>query len=271
MAERSQVVLNCVLRAVAPLVRLLLRNGVTYTAFAAALKPVFLQAAQAELNERGAKSTDSAITLLSGVHRRDVRNLLRAAPAADAAQRRPLGVASQVVARWLGERSYRARGGAPRKLPRGSEKGGFDALVASVSSDVRPRAVLEELKRLGAATEDESGIELKASGFAPREGFEEMSWLFADNLSDHAAAAALNLQDDRNFLEQSVFVDSITPESAQRLHKEAVKAWKQAMRSVLAQAQTRFDHDAAHAEPAQRQHRARFGVYFFSDKDEAAS
>ena len=98
-----------------------------------------------------------------------------------------------------------------------------------------------------------------------------MSWLFADNLSDHAAAAALNLQKDRNFLEQSVFVDSITAESAERLHKEAVKAWKQAMRSVLAQAQIRFDQDAAHAEPAQRRHRARFGVYFFSDKDEASS
>ena len=163
MAERSQIVLNCVLRAMQPLVRLLLRNGVTYTTFAAALKPVFLQAAQAELNERGAKATDSAITLLSGVHRRDVRNLLRAPPAADAEQRRPLGVASQVVARWLGDRSYRARGGAPRKLPRGSDKGGFDALVASVSSDVRPRAVLEELKRLGAATEDETGIELAAA------------------------------------------------------------------------------------------------------------
>ena len=271
MAERSRIVLNCVLRAMQPLVRLLLRNGVTYTAFAAALKPVFLQAAQAELNERGAKPTDSAITLLSGVHRRDVRNLLRAPPAAASDQRRPLGVASQVVARWLGDRSYRARGGALRKLPRGSEKGGFDALVASVSSDVRPRAVLEELKRLGAATEDETGIQLSASGFAPREGLEEMSWLFADNLSDHAAAAALNLQGERNFLEQSVFVDSITPESAERLHKQAVKAWKQAMRSVLAQAQIRFDYDAAHAEPAQRQRRARFGVYFFSDKDEVSS
>ena len=38
---------------VSPLVRLLVRNGVTYTVLAAALKRLFLQAAQQELAQRG--------------------------------------------------------------------------------------------------------------------------------------------------------------------------------------------------------------------------
>jgi len=46
-----------------------------------------------------------------------------------------------------------------------------------------------------------------------------MSRLFADNLGDHAAAAVANLQGERNFLEQSVFVDEITGDSAARLQK----------------------------------------------------
>jgi len=52
-----------------PLVRLLIKNGVTYPAFAVALKRVFLDAARAELARQRMPQTDSAVTLLSGVHR----------------------------------------------------------------------------------------------------------------------------------------------------------------------------------------------------------
>ena len=58
-------------------------NGATLTfmvggddaAFAAALKPVFLAQAEQELVRLGRKRTDSAISLLSGLHRKDVRAL----------------------------------------------------------------------------------------------------------------------------------------------------------------------------------------------------
>eukprot|EP01038_Epipyxis_sp_PR26KG_P001938 gene1938-2746_t len=77
MTSQPTLALDRVLRVLQPLVRLLLRNGVTYTVFAAALKRVFLAAAQQELASRGMAQTDSAVSLLSGVHRRDVRTLGR--------------------------------------------------------------------------------------------------------------------------------------------------------------------------------------------------
>ncbi len=274
MKERSAIVLYAVLRLFKPLARLLLQNGVAYPAFTSALKRVFLEAAQDELGARAMPATDSAITLLCGVHRRDVRTLLRAAPAAAAAdrqQRAPLSMASEMAARWLSDRRFVARGGKPRRLARGAGEESFDALVASVSSDIRPRAVLDELKRLGVVQEDADGIRLLAGGFAPRQGFEEMSWLFADNLRDHLAAAAMNLQGQHNFLEQAVFVDQITEASAARLQQAAVTAWKQAFKTVMGQAQERFDDDATTAPAGARNQRARFGVYFFNDSMEPGS
>lgn len=270
MPERRQIVLEMVLQSLRPLVRLLLRHGVTYPAFAAALKRAFLQAAQAELAQRRTKQTDSALTLLSGVHRRDVRNLLRASPATASALRTSRGIAEQVTARWVGDRRYRTRGGGLRTLPRAGT-GSFDKLVESVSRDVRPRAVLEELKRLGVAREDEQGITLLAEGFAPRAGFDAVAGAFAANLADHAAAAALNLDGERNFLEQAVFVDEITEASAARLQKSSVDEWRKAMRKVLAQAQRCVDDDAVKTDPAQRVHRARFGVYYYSKAEEPES
>ncbi|MBT9501418.1 MAG: hypothetical protein IV092_09245 [Burkholderiaceae bacterium] len=261
----SHIVLACVLTVVRPLARLLLRNGVTYTAFSQALKPVFLQAAHDELNSLGRPTTDSAVSLLSGVHRRDVRNLTRLAPEEVGTVQEPASLVSQVVARWLHSAAFSIGPGKAKVLPRSGE-GSFDQLVTEVSRDVRPRAVLDELQRLGVAAEEAEGVRMLTAGFIPRKGLQEMASLFADNLHDHLAAASLNLQGETDFLEQALFVDEITEISASQLQKVSVLAWKQAFKSVMAEAQERFDSDALNAKAEDRTHRARFGVYFYSDK-----
>jgi hypothetical protein len=268
-------VLARVLHALRPLVRLLVHHGITYPALAAALKAVFLDEARRELQRRAMPVTDSALTLLSGVHRRDVRTLTRERAggerAAQAAGGAPLSLAAEVVGRWMHERRYLGRDGHPLVLARGKagagEPGSFDALVESVSRDVRPRAVLDELQRLGVAEESADGVRLLAEGFAPRRGADEMAALFAANVHDHAAAAVANLRGEANFLEQAVFVDEIGDDSVQELSRSAVAAWQKAMREVMATAQRRFDTDRK-LPAAQRGRRARFGVYFYSEAQE---
>ncbi|MBI5277252.1 MAG: hypothetical protein HY854_12385 [Burkholderiales bacterium] len=265
MATRSAIVLAAVLRACQPLARLLLRHGVAYPAFAAALKQVFLDAAVQELRAAGKKQTDSAISLLSGVHRRDVRNLAQL-DAGRIATEEPMSMASQVVSRWLTDPQYLDEAGRPRALLRGAAHG-FDALVARISSDVRPRAVLDELVRLGMAGDRPEGVALLAPGFVPRQGFPEMSQLFGDNLHDHAAAAAANLDGERNFLEQAIFSDGLTAESAHHLHAVSAKAWRDAFATVMREVQARYDHDQAHATAEERAYRVRFGAYFHGCND----
>lgn len=249
-----------------PAVRLMLRHGVASPAFAGALKRVFLQAAQEELRARQMPLTDSAISLLSGVHRRDVRNLTRSA----VAHVRPdsfTGLASQVVTRWLSQDRYLDDQQAPLTIARTGEEPSFDALVRAVSQDVRPRSVLDELVRLGLAIETDGQVTLLRHAFVPRTGFEEVATLIRNNLHDHLAAAYQNLDDGAEFLEQAIFVDEITVESALHLHKVSAQAWKVAFQTVMREAQARFDHDAAHATPEQRNQRARFGVYFYSTEE----
>lgn len=266
MSSRSTIILDSMLALLRPAVRLMLRHGVTSTAFAVALKRVFLQAAQDELRARGMPQTDSAVSLLSGVHRRDVRNLTRLA-APQAVSEGFTGLASQVVARWLSQDRYLDARQEPLVIARAGEEPSFDALARAVSKDVRPRAVLDELVRLGLVSEADGQVTLLTSGFVPRSGLPEMATQLRNNLHDHLAAACQNLDDDGEFLEQAIFVDDITPESAAHLHKVAAQAWKVAFKTVMREAQARFDHDAAHASPAQRTQRARFGAYFYSTQE----
>jgi hypothetical protein len=281
MSTRAHLVLSSALRVLKPLVRLLLRHGVSYPALAAALKPVFVDAAREELSGRGMAVTDSALTLLSGVHRRDVRRLSSSptsspisglaaddpsvsrsgeprdalAPAERVAG--PLSLAAEVAGRWLTDPAWTDEGGRPRGLPR-SGPASFDALVDSVSRDVRPKAVLDEMLRLGVVRVQDAQVELAEDGFVPRAAFREMAALFQSNLHDHLAASVANL-------EQAVFVDELTAESVHALHVAARAAWQDALREVLRVARERYEHDAAHAQAGLRVHRARFGVYFFNE------
>ncbi len=264
--------LGSVLRVLRPLVRLLLRNGVTYPELTAALKPVFVETARQELQTQGMSTTDSAVTLLSGVHRKDVRELTRGEPAARSAAiseaaAAPLSLSGQVVAAWLSTPAWLNEEGLPRPLARAE----FEALAQGVSRDVRPRAVRDELFRLGTVREEEDGqLSLLKSGFAPRAGLAEMAELMAANVGDHAAAAAANLQGEDNFLEQALFVDQLRPESVQRVRQAARAAWNRTLKQVLAEAQSRWTEDQALVEPdqlARRNRRARFGVYFYTEEE----
>lgn len=265
----SNLVLAAVLRVFKPLARLLLRHGVAYPAFAAALKQVFLQAARDELESTGRKQTDSAVSLLSGVHRRDVRTLGAQGASDMAGEDQPRNLSSEVVARWLSDPAYLDEEGMPLALPRYGQAPSFDALVSSVSGDIRARAILAELERLGIASNTDSLVQLLAPGFVPRKGFAETVSLLRDNLHDHAASACLNADGASNYLEQSVFVDELTADSARHLHVVSARAWRQAFRTVMREAQARFDHDQANAAREERVHRARFGSYFYAaDKDD---
>lgn len=269
VASRAQLVLATALALMRPLVRWMLRHGVTYTAFAAALKTVFVEAARDELAQRRMSATDSALSLLSGVHRRDVRELTRGDPPASGVGGSGAGLPAEVVGRWLSERRYLDARGRPRALRRDDAANGFDVLVGEISSDVRPKAVLDELLRLGVARVDDSGTEVRllAAGFAPRQGFAEMAALLRENVGDHLSAACANLEEDRNFLEQSIFVDQITDDSAHRLHVVAAKAWRHAFTQVMREAQDRHAHDQQHVPASERVARARFGVYFYATRE----
>ena len=130
---------------------------------------------------------------------------------------------------------------------------------------------LDELERLGVARDEGEQVQLLRSGFVPDRALEASSLLLAQNLHDHAAAAVANVSGEGNFLEQAVYVDDIGSESAARLQRAAIAAWKQAFASVMAEAQARCEADAKALPAAQRDQRARFGVYFYSEREAAAA
>ena len=246
----------------APLARALIRQGITYPQFAANLKLVFLEVARQELRARNQRETDSAVSVLSGVHRKEVR----AVGATAAPQMSPaVTLASQIFTRWVTDPVYRDKRNKPRDLPRSSSKISFDTLATSVSTDVHPRTALEELIRLGVVTMKGELVHLNARAFIPKQGFKETAALFSHNLADHLAAGAHNLasQDDDKFLEQSIFAKNLTVEATEQLGVFAREIWALAFEKVVPRAEKLIERDKGNPHANQRM---RFGVYFYAEE-----
>lgn len=258
--EHAQLALREAATLMLPVALWLLRSGVTYPAFAQLLKGVFVEAAGSELARDQGAPTQSALSLLSGVHRKDVRALADGAPRERPTARPPLS--SQVFTRWITDPKYRDAHCKPRALPRAGGRRGFESLCADLSNDVHPRAVLDELIRLGQVALEGDNVVVIAESFVPSAHVDELSALFSANAADHIAAAVSNLTSGApKFLEQSVYADGLTPESIEQLHQAARKAWAQAFESVVTTARARVDLDNDQAGNL----RMRFGAYYYSE------
>jgi hypothetical protein len=255
------------LAIVQPLVTWLIRSGVGHSEFAAALKPVFLAQAQQELTQQNKKLTDSAVSLLSGLHRKDVRafretaaDTLAQVQADGSAWGKP-SAANQVATRWLSLEDH------ADALPISGASHSFEALARSVSKDVHPRTVLQELVRLGLVQEDSGTVRLLRDAFVPDASHKEARQLFAGSVTDHLQAGVHNLcgtarddQQPRKFLEQSVFADGLSPESVQKLNLLANELWTHVLQSVVEAATPLCEQDANHPTPQ----RFRIGLFSFA-------
>jgi len=261
--SRSDVALDAALQVARPIVEFLLNEGVNYARFTNALKTVFLEGAESVLTAHEAKLNDSSISTLSGIHRKDVR-------AWRAAGRPPLrsknlSPAMEVFTRWASDPAYCDASGKPRILRRTGESGSFEELAGAVSKDVHPRALLQELIRLGVvrrqkAPGEEERLELCADAFVPTEGRAEMLQLFSDNVGDHIATAVNNLTGGDPMLEQAVYADGLRPASAEALRALAREIWMKAFREFAREATRLYRRDEGLPDADRR---VRFGMYCY--------
>lgn len=259
--------LSALRRLLRPLVKLLTAQGVTYPMLAELLKQVYVDVAAREFALGDAAPTDSRVSLLTGVHRKDVKRL-RGAPAAAPAMPETVALGAQLAAAWTTRRDLRDRSGRLRPLPRLASQGGersFEALVAGISKDIRARPLLDEWLRVGAVElDDQDRVVLRTAAFVPSRGFDEKAFYLGHNLHDHAAAAAHNLQGGGPpFLERSVHYEGLTPTSVAALAALAEKDGMQAVQAVFRKAK---DNEARDRKLPGEKQRITFGVYFYSEK-----
>jgi len=138
----------------------------------------------------------------------------------------------------------------------------FERLVASVTRDVRPRAVLDEwLDRKLVVLDDDDRAVLAEEAYVPRGGDDQQLYYLGRNLHDHIAAAVANVEArSPQFLERAVHYDGLTKELAQQLQQRSRDVAMEALHSLNREAH------AASDEAPPGQWRWNFGVYVYSEE-----
>jgi hypothetical protein len=222
---QQELIVAPVARLLRPLVRLLIRAGITFPALCDLLRELYVAVAETEfLLEDGKAQTDSRVALLTGIHRKEVHRLREAgAPVHDVPH--ALSWSSQIIARWIGDPAY-AKGGVPRPLPRSSaepNEPSFEALVTSVTRDVRPRAVLDEwLNQKLVSIDANDCIALQERAYLPTPGSAEQLYYFGRNIHDHVAAAVANISGgDARYFERALHYDRLSMTATEQLFTNA--------------------------------------------------
>lgn len=266
------VVLSAMHRVLAPIVRVLLAHEITLPMAIEMLKRVFVEVAERDFRLDNKASTDSRISLLTGVHRKDVKRL-RELPHAEANLPPKVSLSAQVVATWITDPRWLTANGQPRPLPRLSHgtSVSFEALVSSISLDIRPRSILDEWLRLGVATVNSNDeVVLLSNAFVPKEGMEEKLAYYGHNLGDHAAAAADNvLATSSPWFERSVHHDSLTEAQVEQLRIRASELGMQVLTGLHSMAEKSATEADTPDQPASK--RFTCGVYFYSTDTEDGS
>lgn len=270
----SAVALQQIIHILRPLVRLLLKHGITYPQLAEALKGLFVDIAEHAENNEAGRLTDSRVAVRTGIHRKDIRRLRQSARnlGAQPAQDIRRSLTSVVVTRWLSDPGYCDGVGQPRCLSRDLDAAhGFGALVRSVSKDVHPRTVLSELTRLNLISLEHDSVRLKVDAFVPDADHLQMLEYMGANLHDHAAAAVQNILGTRPaFLEQSIFSDAVYADMVDELAAAARREWSRILKTTVP-AVAQHEPGAPSGNPAnsngaRRYARIRLGMYFYADE-----
>lgn len=135
-----------------PLVRILIRNGVSYGEFAELIKTLFVEVAKRDFVIPNRKLSQSRVAILTGLSRKEVAKQLSIIAAGGIVAHSNLNRVNRVLTGWHVDPDFTGPYGLPVELPFEADGDdlSFALLVRRYSGDMAPRAMLDELLRVGA-------------------------------------------------------------------------------------------------------------------------
>lgn len=187
-----------------PLARLAIAKGLSFQMVQMLLKQAFVESAERDFKLDGKRLTDSRISMLTGLQRRDIKEIQNLASPPDQRSKPFEKLHSQLLARPQSSLSLAE----------------FDDIARALYQDIHPRTFLDEFLRLGLLEQDQNQLQLTTKSMIPEDQAEKTT-IFADNLTAHAQSAVSNLLGAPPQLEQAVYATGLTASDAEALQNIA--------------------------------------------------
>lgn len=263
-AEASSILIRSIRHVMRPVIRLMMRHGIVLQTFNELVKSVFTEEAEKEIAASGGPTTDLQISLMTGIHRKEVKRF-RDEGYESFILSQTLCTGADVVTRWLTDKRFLSGRREPKPLTtrRGEPIDSFANLVRAVNAELRPNAVLAEMVRLGVVKVENERAHLVVDAFVPQKGFDDRVQYLAENGHDYLSTVVHNIgQPKAPMLEQSLSANALSAASAEELERTARNLWKLVMQQVMERA---IELEARDKAAGQVDSRINFGVYFYNE------
>ena len=256
-----------VLRLLRPLVRILLRNGVSYSTFADFAKWVFVDVASKEFGIKGRKQTTSRVSVITGLSRKEVLRVRRLPKPDDRETAEKYNRAARVIAAWRRNRKFLDAEGQPAPLPMTGSDVSFSELVKRFSGDVPVRATLDELIRVGAVKQLEDGrICLLTRTYVPAHSDADKLHILGTDVALLVSTIDHNLNPDQigPFYQRKVAYDNLPDEVLPEFRKHSAKK-AQLYLENLDRWLSKHDRDDTPQVKGSGRNQAGIGIYYFEE------
>jgi hypothetical protein len=268
MSETLRTALSAaVIRILRPLVRTVLRSGLSYKAFNDLIKWIYVDVAMKEFRITGRKNSKSRVAVLTGLTRREVDRLVRLPEPKEGTPER-YNRAARVLSGWAEDPQFRGPDGKPADLPMEGE-GSFGEVVRLYSGNQPVRAVLDELVRVGSVLRlDEERVRLLKAYYEPVTGKQEEEKINIFGIASgdllETIAHNINRHDDElepSFYQQEVY-ERVTPEKVS-LFRELLRRHCDRFADDTDRFLYRELGETTNKEPRAGDRRVGVGIYYF--------
>jgi hypothetical protein len=251
-----------------PLVRILLRHGVSYGEFSDSVRGAYIDIVQKELVPPDRPQTDARIAILSGLTKREVQRIREL----DAKDDDEIGLnrIARVLQAWSQDPQYLGPYGLPLEVPFEGSNLSFESLVQKYAGDVPARALLEELVRVNAAVEMEDGYVRMLNRTYVRAPLDPVGLERMGNVVNYFMDTVdFNLQKKRQgagrFERYAMTVEGLNPEVFQRFDA-LIREKGQELLEVLDDWLGEHETKGGHRLPADEAIKTGVGIFHFIEK-----
>jgi len=266
--EHLKPLFGAVIKLLRPLVRILLRNGVSFQSFSDIAKWVYVDVAGKEFGIKGRKQSISRISVVTGLSRKEVLRVKQLAKPDDRDSSEKYNRAARVIAAWRREKDFTDDTGNPVPLPITGPKTTFSKLVKRFSGDVPVRATLDELIRVGAVQQLGDGrVRLIARSYIPESSDSDKLYILGKDVAHLISTIDHNLKipDAMGPLfQREVAYDNLPDEVLTQFRKLSAKKTQSLLESLdrwLAQR----DRDVTPTVKGKGRNQAGLGIYYFEE------
>lgn len=264
--DLPRVVLGTTARILRPLIRILLRHGITYSAFSELSKRLYFDVVKTDFALPGKKQTTSRISTLTGLSRKEVARLDATTDDADPLDTSTINRAARVISGWVRDPEFHDEHGAPANLPFEGERS-FTALVKKYSGDITARTITDELTRVNAISVIGDGLlQLNTHAYVPNHSEVEKLTILGTDVADLIDTIDHNLtQPDQAYFQRKVAYNYIPADTLAQLKTELAELAQnnlEAMDSVLSSKAI----DKQKAKKKTQYIRVGVGVYYFEQE-----